>query len=573
VRAARATNLLLLLLAGCATTPAPSPVALEPSIVVLTAPPADWSALDGQTVRIEAPLAVLDSFPLATKGELQVAFGGRVPIPTEVAEPGAAAAAVAADSKHRRFVLDDGRDEPPADPANPLPGVPSAASLRFGSTLTGVEGIVHVDDHGVRVVPARVARIDAAPRPAAPTVPGALRLASFNVLNLFNGDGHGGGFPTLRGARTPDELARQQGKLVASVQALAPDAAALMEIENDGYGPDSALAQFVAALNAAGPVRDYAFVDAGTGPGTNPIRVAIVYRTGKLRPRGKPAKLDHGPFAERSRVPLAQAFTIVGAPRKAPALVLVAVHLKSKGCGRGAEAASGSDVDTGDGQACFNTVRVDSARRIVEWMRGDPTRSHSDRTVLLGDFNSYAREEPLDVLREAGWIDAFERFPEAGMSYSFVFGGEAGRLDHAWLSPGAAAQLRGAAHWHNNADEPASSDYHAGTDLSAYGASDHDPLVVGMDWSEAKPLGQVYRGRYRYNFEVALFTPSGSSESWCVGGAGMKKAELPNTTRGSADVVVRGQLGTKGRYCNLGGYEYKLNVFEVIGAKNLRPEW
>jgi predicted extracellular nuclease len=266
------------------------------------------------------------------------------------------------------------------------------------------------------------------------------------------------------------------------VQALAPDAAALMEVENDGYGPDSALAQFVAALNAAGPVRDYAFVDAGTGPGTDAIRVALVYRTSRLRPRGKPARLEGGPFVERSRVPLAQAFAVVGARRGTPPLVLVAVHFKSKGCGRDATAASGADADQHDGQTCFNATRVESARRLADWLRTDPTRSRSDRTVLLGDFNAYGHEDPLRVLHDAGWIDAFARLPEAGPAYSFVFGGEAGRLDHALLSPAAAAQLRGAAHWHNNADEPASSDYHSGSDTSAYGASDHDALVIGMDW-------------------------------------------------------------------------------------------
>ena len=477
VRVRRATNLFLLLLAGCASTPTPLPVEPGPPVVVLTAPPTDWSALADQRVRIDAPLTVLDSFPLATRGELQVAFGGRLPIPTEVAAPGAEAAAVAAANRRRLLVLDDGLAEAPLDAAAPLPGVPGAPVLRSGSTLAGVEGVVRVGEHGVRLVPDRVGRIEPAPRPVAPTVPGRLRLASFNVLNLFNGDGRGGGFPTQRGARTPEELARQQAKLVASVQALAPDAAALMEIENDGYGPDSALAQFVAALNAAGPVRDYAFVDAGTGPGTNPIRVALVYRTGRLRPRGAPARLDHGPFAERSRVPLAQAFTVDGSTP----LVLVAVHLKSKGCGRGEEAASGADADAGDGQACFNPTRVESARRLDAWLRTDPTRSGSDRTVLLGDFNAYAREDPLRVLHDAGWIDAFARFPEAGPAYSFVFGGEAGRLDHALLSPGAAAILRGAAHWHSNADEPAASDYRAGIDASAYGASDHDPLVIGLD--------------------------------------------------------------------------------------------
>jgi predicted extracellular nuclease len=471
---------LALLVACAAPAPRPEPAAAPPT-VVHTAPPAHWAAQAGRQVRNDAPLTVVDSFPLAARGELQVAFGGRLPIPTEVAAPGAAAAAIDADNHARLLVLDDGRAEAPADPALPLPGVPGAEHLRFGSTLTGVEGRVVVGEHGVRVVPEHVARIEPAPRPAAPTVAGALRLGSFNVLNLFNGDGHGGGFPTPRGAQTAEQYARQQAKLVAAVQALAPDAAALMEVENDGYGPDSTLAQFVAALNAAGPVRDYAFVDARTGPGTDAIRVAQVYRTSKLRPRGKPATLGGGPFEDRSRPPLAQAYTVVGARRGTPPLVLVAVHLKSKGCGRDATAASGVDADQHDGQSCFNATRIDSVRRIQAWLRGDPTRSRSDRTVLLGDFNAYAKEEPLRLLRDAGWIDAFDRFPEAGPSYSFVFGGTAGRLDHVLLSPGAAPRLRGAAHWHNNADEPAATDYHAGTDLTAYGASDHDPLVIGID--------------------------------------------------------------------------------------------
>ena len=70
-----------------------------------------------------------------------------------------------------------------------------------------------------------------AERPSAPDVAGDLRIASLNVLNLFNGDGKGGAFPTERGAETFAQYQLQQQKLVASVQALKPDIAALMEIE------------------------------------------------------------------------------------------------------------------------------------------------------------------------------------------------------------------------------------------------------------------------------------------------------------------------------------------------------
>ena len=43
-----------------------------------------------------------------------------------------------------------------------------------------------------------------------------------NVLNYFNGDGLGGGFPTARGAETPVELDRQEDKIVAPSPASTP---------------------------------------------------------------------------------------------------------------------------------------------------------------------------------------------------------------------------------------------------------------------------------------------------------------------------------------------------------------
>ena len=52
-------------------------------------------------------------------------------------------------------------------------------------------------------------RIEPAARPAPPQVPGDVRLAAFNLENLFNGNGRGGGFPTARGARSTEELQRQ----------------------------------------------------------------------------------------------------------------------------------------------------------------------------------------------------------------------------------------------------------------------------------------------------------------------------------------------------------------------------
>ena len=41
-------------------------------------------------------------------------------------------------------------------------------------------------------------------------ISGSLKVAAFNVLNYFNGDGQGGGFPTSRGANSAVEFDRQR---------------------------------------------------------------------------------------------------------------------------------------------------------------------------------------------------------------------------------------------------------------------------------------------------------------------------------------------------------------------------
>ena len=440
--------------------------------VVLTAAPHDWERFEGMSVRIDAPLTISGQHDLARRGVLHASFDGRLFTPTEVARPGPDAARIAQDNARRRLLLDDARDREHPREIWYLDGQPPP---RAGSVVTGAEGIVDQRWGEVRLQLTAPLKIQPAARPQPPKVPGNVHVAAFNLENLFNGDGRGGGFPTPRGARNPAELQRQVAKLVATIRALDPDVAALMELENDGYGPESSLAQLVAALNAGGG--DWTFVDGGRGPGTDEIRVGIVYRRTRLRPVGAPATLEGGPFGQRSRVPLAQAFVPV---RGGATFVVVANHFKSKGCSE----AEGANRDQKDGQACWNALRTDSARRLLAWIGRDPTRSGSDLTAIVGDFNAYAKEDPVQVFLDQGWKDAFAAANVAD-PYSFVFDGQAGRLDHALLSPALAARLAGAAKWHSNADEPDSSGYqHANTGdraANAWRSSDHDPLVVGFN--------------------------------------------------------------------------------------------
>jgi len=341
-----------------------------------------------------------------------------------------------------------------------------------GSVVRGVEGIVERRHGSWRLKVQQPLVLEPAVRPQPPVVPGNLKVAAFNLENLFNGDGRGGGFPTPRGAKTAQAYQAQLVRLVTTVRGLDPDIAALMELENDGYGPESSLAQLVDALNADGA--QWRFVDAGSGPGSDTIRVGLVYRADRVSPRGKPAMLEGGPFGARSRVPLAQAFVRKGGNRE---LVVVANHFKSKGCSE----ASGADADQGDGQGCWNALRTDSAQRLHAWLQPRPAGGRARRVVILGDFNAYTMEDPLHWLRsEGGWVDAFAA---AGVDrpYSYVYDGLSGRLDHALLSPALVPALRGAAEWHINADEPDDAGYAGRNPPGPWRSSDHDPLLLGFD--------------------------------------------------------------------------------------------
>ncbi len=438
--------------------------------VAVTGAVQDWERLEGMTLRFDAPLLLADSGDLDKHGRVLASVGERLWQPAERAEPGSdAQRAVVADNARRQLWLE----------ANDVTGAAWPAGLaqaRSGSRLDGVTGVLDQAQSGYRLRLAATPTLQAAARPQPPQVPGDFRIAALNLENLFNGDGHGGGFPTLRGARTPAELSAQLAKHVATINGLGADIVALMELENDGYGADSSIATLVDALNAGGGGANWRFVDTGKGPGDNAIRVGLIYRNDRVRAQGRPATMEGGPFGPHSRAPIAQAFVPLKDGRVDGAtFVVVANHFKSKGCSE----AEGADRDQGDGAACWNATRTQSARVLAHFVLANPTGYGRALTLLVGDFNAYARESPLRTLEEDGWRDAFA---VAGVDspYSYVYDGQLGRLDHALLSPGLAQRLRGAAEWHSNADEPDSAGYRAGGP-GPWRSSDHDPLLLGFD--------------------------------------------------------------------------------------------
>lgn len=450
-------------------SPAPLNAAIDtPRAIRIASAPADWERFEGMRVRMVAPLTVAGTHRLEKYGELVVNFGERLRTPSDAVAPGDAARALAAANARRTLRIDDGNT---AERPQTVWFLPKDPDLRSGSRVSRLEGVIDQRGGSYLLVPTTAPKFRSARTPKPPKVGGDVRIASFNLENFFNGDGRGGGFPTPRGARTPAELETQLGRLVATIHGLDPDIAALMELENDGFGPESAVAQLVDALNRAGD-GDWRFVASETPAGGDQIRVGLIYRTSRAQPVGTSATLADDIFGSRSRPPLAQSFRA----GNGPVFTVVANHFKSKGCGN----ATGAEADQKDGQSCWNPTRTESARRLDAWLRTDPTKSGSDLAMIVGDLNAYTMEDPVRTLVAAGWRDAFEG-ARGEAPYSYVYEAQTGRLDHALLSPGLAARLVGAAEWHSNADEPDSRGYQARPgDRGPWRSSDHDPLVVGL---------------------------------------------------------------------------------------------
>lgn len=449
-----------------------------------------FEAIEGMSVAIAQTLTVNETFQLGRYGQVLLA-NGRLQQPTNVVEPGAAATALQAQNNLNKLMMDDASNLQNPDPVIfPAPGLSAENTLRSGDTVANLQGVITYDFGVYRILPTSTPNfIHTNARPLAPIVDSAanLKIASFNVLNFFNGNGTGGGFPTSRGANTPAEFARQKAKIVSALVGLNADVIGLIEIENDGYSSTSAIAELAAALNAATGISTWKYINPGVNKiGTDEIAVGFIYRSDKATAIGTTAILDSNidpQFIDtKNRPALAQSFRA----KSNRAIATVAVnHLKSKG----SDCNDVGDLDIGDGQGNCNTTRLQAATALVNWLSTNPTGVNDRDYLIIGDLNAYAKENPITQIINAGYTDLIKRFG-GDTAYSYVFDGQAGYLDHGLASNSLTPQVLYAADWHINADEPISLDYNTEFksaaqianfySADAYRSSDHDPLVVSL---------------------------------------------------------------------------------------------
>jgi predicted extracellular nuclease len=508
---------------------------VTPAAIAYPTTDAAREAHEGELLAPTNEFTVTDNFDTNAFGEVGLATGDHQLVqPTDVANPTtdpAGVAAVQAENARRGVVLDDGSSVSFLSDANkgiPLPWLATDNPVRIGSPAALHQPVIlefrnsawdfqpttPVTGEGTGVATFGDTR---AANEAPQEVGGDLRLATFNVENFFptsaadytalapgnkctSFDDRAGTPITVnqctpngpRGAWDATNLERQLAKEIPAINSLDADVMSLEEIENSvqfGKDRDDALAQLVAALNEAAGTTRWAYVpspDASNLPPSDEqdvIRTAFIYNPATVQPVGSSVVLadqsDPGePFAN-AREPLAQEFKRKGALDSDGFLVVVN-HLKSKG-----DSTPKATGDNADGvQGAFNGDRVRQAHALVDFANQVAAERGTQKIFLVGDFNSYTQEDPMQVLYQAGYVNQASDDPK---DVSYEFGSTAGSLDHVLASPAAVGMVTGRDVWQINAEESVGFEYsrynYNATLLyqpNQFRASDHNPELVGL---------------------------------------------------------------------------------------------
>lgn len=473
---------------------------------------AERELFEGMLVAPQGAYTVTDNYSLGRYGSLGLAFGDTALIqPTDVVAPGEEAAAYEAHNLLRAVTLDDGSNwdysKRKEAQNSPLPYLSLDTPVRVGAPVSFTAPVIfEYRFDGWNFQPqSQVVGLEGAPaqfantRTAAPASVGDadLRIATFNVLNYFTslGENEEGckGYPDregnpittnrcdVRGAYRAEDFARQEAKIVAAINALGADVVSLEEIENSaryGQDRDTALAALVKALNADLGEDVWAFVPSPASVPNNgdAIRTAFIYKPATVTAVGESLISADPVYEGVARSPLAQRFTpVVGEGETGTDFVVIVNHFKSKG----SQLDGAGNEDAFDGQGRNNAARVAQAQALAAFA----SENFADLPVfMVGDFNSYTKEDPMRALADAGYVTQ-----EIPGEYSYMYSGRVGSLDHVVANAAGEELLTGLTVWEINAFEPVALEYsrYNANVTNLYGAdpyrsSDHNPELFGV---------------------------------------------------------------------------------------------
>lgn len=454
----------------------------------------EFEQVEGMLVSLSQPLTVNENYNLSRYGELMLSDGrtyqfthSNLPDPTGYI-------AHLAELPRNQIILDDANSNQNPEPViYPAPGLSAANTLRAGS-ITSITGALGYSFGSYRIYPTEAVSFSADnPRTTSPeNVGGNFKVASINVLNYFttiddNGDICGPSADMgCRGADSAAEFTRQRDKIINAISTINADIVGLVEIENND---SAAISDLVNGLNTVMGAGTYTFVDTGT-IGTDAIKVGFIYKPSTVMPQGTHAILDSSVDSSfidnKNRPSLAQTFKTANDE----VFTLAVNHFKSKG----SDCDEIGDPNLNDGQGNCAATRANAATALLNWLGTDPTASGDSDVMIIGDLNAYAMENAITNITSNGYTNLVDAFVGA-TAYSYVFSAEAGYLDHALASPSLTTKVSDVTEWHINADEPNALDYNTEYKTGdqqtgfyandAYRMSDHDPIIIGLDFTPA----------------------------------------------------------------------------------------
>lgn len=271
----------------------------------------------------------------------------------------------------------------------------------------------------------------------------------------------------------PDSYSEHQSQRTKVKKALATihaDIYGLVEIEQ-GQSALSEIASDLTALTGS----HYDYVNDGGFANSSYTKSGYVYNADRIQPVG--VMTQNNSIVKNRKA--AQGFILI---ENGERFIYSINHFKAKS-GSG----TGKNADQGDGQGTFNYNRVQEAQSVLQNIEAYQNYYDDSDFLIMGDLNAYAKEDPIRKFTDAGMYD-LHRFFHADSSYSYVYGEQAGYLDHAIANKALINQVTGMAAWHVNSDESDRYTYDKSDDRTIFRYSDHDPVLVGLRLDSTKSI-------------------------------------------------------------------------------------
>ena len=320
-------------------------------------------------------------------------------------------------------------------------------NVRCGDRVNGLTARVTGARHFVTGKPVKTkhAAQDKLPKPKK----GELRVVGANIENYF---ADLGGYATKR--TTPEQQVMKTTKLVKALKAMHADIIACCEMQVG----DKAPTMLLEALNKGG--KKYAYVSM---PLQNMDRIGgcFIYNTERVRVYAEPLSAYKDTASHYYGRMFAVGFEEIASGEK---LIIGVNHLKSKRPGRG-------NYDT-------HLKRMDNADSLLAILPQAVTHFADEDILLLGDYNCYTQEGPIQKIVRAGYADLLPLGEEG--DYSYCFKGELGYLDRCFGNASMAKQVVRVRPWHINADWYYSHGAYKMKDKSYHRYSDHEPIIVDI---------------------------------------------------------------------------------------------